>query len=127
MLAARSTSGALSDAEREGLASPIEELLAAINSEKPRDRREAPQPIAVAPPPPPVPSRAIEQMTQPQAPAPAIYAQAPQPQRPGTQPAVTRTRQDIDPALAKFLGIRIPDQQPQPAQPRRREATALPR
>ncbi|MBV9557670.1 MAG: TIGR02594 family protein [Pseudolabrys sp.] len=128
MLASRSTSGAMSDAERQGVASPIDELLAAINSEKPRDRRETtpPQPIAAAPPAPPVPSRTIEQTAQ-QAPAPAIYAQAQAPQRTASQPNVTRTRQDIDPAVAKFLGIRIPDQQPQPATQRRREASALPR
>jgi len=129
MLASRSTSGAMSDAERQGVASPIDELLAAINSEKPRDRREAspPQSVAVVPPAPPVPSRTVEQMAQTQAQpvATATYAQAPQ--RPASQPAVTRTRQDIDPALAKFLGIQIPDQRPQAMQARRREANALPR
>jgi uncharacterized protein (TIGR02594 family) len=106
---ARSTSGAMSDADREGIASPIAELLAAINNEKSNEQRRDPpapqaqQPQAApqarvvqqAPQAPPARTRVVEQMASPQ----AAYAYRPVSQN-------DRRIQSMDPDLARFLGIK---------------------
>jgi uncharacterized protein (TIGR02594 family) len=120
---ARATGGAVSDAEREGIASPIAELLAAINAETPREQRREPQA-------PPVPERIIEQT--PQAPpvrALLVEQMPPVPPMPVQQirradpvPQTERRNVQLDPALARLLGIKNTT-----IAPRRRVVTALPR
>lgn len=89
---ARTNSGALSDAEREGIASPIVELLAAINNEAPREQRRAGPPPQVQPAPqrllvqpvpqaPVVRTRLVEQVASAQARPVGPVAYAMQPQR----------------------------------------------
>ncbi|MBV8791708.1 MAG: hypothetical protein JO237_06610, partial [Pseudolabrys sp.] len=119
---ARSGTGAVTDAEREGIASPIEELLAAINNENPRDQRHdartqpPPQPAPVparvvqqTPLEPPARSRLVEQsamQTQPlQQVGPAAYAARAQAIRP-TQAAKHPPKRS---ALVRARGIKVED------------------
>jgi uncharacterized protein (TIGR02594 family) len=125
---AHAQSATSSDADREGIPSPIAELLAAINNESPREPRRVPQPsparervVQQMPQTPPVRVRLVEQTP------PTV---APPPQAAGAERASQAERHSVplDPALAKFLGINNSNvAEPQPMAPRRRVAAGLPR
>lgn len=117
------------DADGDGVPSPIAELLAAINSESPRqERTPAPPPSAAAQAPSqqpqPQPQRVVQQMPnqQQQQQQQRVVQQTPsqphanqQAQRPA-QPAQHQARRDLplDPALARLFGKRPHDERPVP-------------